>query len=236
MSRLPVFTNRCCRLANEQLPTVSGTTSRRHRFPRLYAITLDHPLFFAFGLILQRECRLDVDRALGVVEPDGHLGHQRVIGAEQVAGPDLELEGRSVWGAAGGLLKGPQRWREGERSGCPTARQEHYLLLRLVREECFHERLEPEAVGVHTVPVPGFDGSFDPGNLGVRELELLGRQRERRVPEDALLAGDELALEVEGLLLVGCEGDLVLDGPDGADGGYVAALGAEAEWNLQGLE
>jgi len=33
--RPPVFTNRCCNLVNLQLPTRSGSTSRRHRFPRL---------------------------------------------------------------------------------------------------------------------------------------------------------------------------------------------------------
>ncbi len=37
----PVFTNRCCKLVSDQFSIFFGSTSRRHRFPRLYASTLN---------------------------------------------------------------------------------------------------------------------------------------------------------------------------------------------------
>jgi hypothetical protein len=50
------------------------------------------------------------------------------------------------------------------------------------------------------------------------------------------LAGDDFALRLHRLLFVECERDFVLDGPEGANGGDIAALGGEVGWNLQGLE
>ena len=44
MSRPPVLTNRCCQLVSDQVATLFGSTSRRQRFPRLYAIRLSHSL------------------------------------------------------------------------------------------------------------------------------------------------------------------------------------------------
>jgi hypothetical protein len=43
-SRPPVFTvtSLCCNLVKDQLPILFGSTSRRHRFPRLQAIRLSH--------------------------------------------------------------------------------------------------------------------------------------------------------------------------------------------------
>ncbi len=61
-------------------------------------------------------------------------------------------------------------------------------------------------------------------------------QCEGGISEHALLAGDELALEFDSLLFVGCEGDLVLDGPDCPDRSDVAALGAEEGVEVQTLD
>jgi len=79
-------------------------------------------------------------------------------------------------------------------------------------------------------------GGFEAGDFDFGEVEVFPGQREGRIPAHALLASDEVALEFDGFLLVGCQCEVVLDGPDGADRAYIAALGAEAEGNLQGLE
>src|ERR1035438_6079662 len=42
MSRPPVLTSLCCKLVRDQLLILCGNASRRHRFPRLYMITLSH--------------------------------------------------------------------------------------------------------------------------------------------------------------------------------------------------
>jgi len=41
-NRPPVFTSRCCKLVSDQFSIRWGNASRRHRLPRLYAITLSH--------------------------------------------------------------------------------------------------------------------------------------------------------------------------------------------------
>src|SRR5208337_3157961 len=38
----PVFTNRCCKLVSDQLPIRAGSTSRRQRLPRSWAIRVSH--------------------------------------------------------------------------------------------------------------------------------------------------------------------------------------------------
>jgi len=99
--------------------------------------------------------------------------------------------------------------------------------MHLVREKSLHEGLEPEAVGVDSVPVPAFKGEFHAGEFGIRQVELLWRQCEGGSPGDALLAGYGAALAFDGLLLV--ERELVLNRPDGPDGVHVATLGTKAE-------
>jgi hypothetical protein len=42
ISRPPVFTNRCCTRVSDHCSILFGSTKRRHRFPRLSAITLSH--------------------------------------------------------------------------------------------------------------------------------------------------------------------------------------------------
>jgi hypothetical protein len=37
-----VFTSRCCKLVNDNILIPFGSTSRRHRLPKLYAIALSH--------------------------------------------------------------------------------------------------------------------------------------------------------------------------------------------------
>jgi hypothetical protein len=44
--------------------------------------------------------------------------------------------------------------------------------------------------------------SWNLPDLGVRELEVLRRGRERRIPQSPFLAADALALQFDGLLLV----------------------------------
>ncbi len=39
---LTAFTSRCCKLVSDQWSILPGSTSRRHRLPRLYASTLSH--------------------------------------------------------------------------------------------------------------------------------------------------------------------------------------------------
>ena len=108
--------------------------------------------------------------------------------------------------------------------------------MRLVRKDGLRERLEPAAIGTGGVTAPGFQGGFQACDLRVVEIELLGRDSEGGIPDHSLLASDRVVLEFDGLLFVGRERDLVLEGPDGADRGRLDLRGAEAEWRLQGLE
>ena len=41
MSRPPVFTRRCRKLVSDQAPIRAGSTSRRHKFPRVVATALN---------------------------------------------------------------------------------------------------------------------------------------------------------------------------------------------------
>jgi hypothetical protein len=52
LAESPVFTSRCCKLVNDHVSILFGSTGRRHRLPNLYAMTLSHsrtlecPAFF----------------------------------------------------------------------------------------------------------------------------------------------------------------------------------------------
>jgi hypothetical protein len=50
------------------------------------------------------------------------------------------------------------------------------------------------------------------------------------------MGDDEASLQFDGLLLVRREGEVVLDHPERACGGHVAAVGAGADVDRQGLE
>jgi hypothetical protein len=53
-SRPPVFTNRCCRLVNDQLPTRSGNTRRRHKFYYWLLLAESHLTRRLFGAMVRR--------------------------------------------------------------------------------------------------------------------------------------------------------------------------------------
>ena len=85
---------------------------------------------------------------------------------------------------------------------------------------------EPPATGAGAVSVPGFQRGFDARDFGVREAELRRWERQRGVPDGAILAGDDLAFQFDGFLLVGIERELVLYGPNRASRSNVCSLRA----------
>jgi hypothetical protein len=86
------------------------------------------------------------------------------------------------------------------------------------------------AISRDCVRLPRLEGGFDARDLRVGELEFPGRNRERGIPHQALLADDHFSLHLDGLLLIGTEREPVLDGPDRADGAHVCPLRAQERW------
>ena len=97
------------------------------------------------------------------------------------------------------------------------------------------EGLQPSPICVGTVTLPRFDGNSDPRDLGPSELEILYGQRACGIPYDPLLTGNQFAFQSDNLLVLGREGELVLEGPERADRGDIAALGAEEGVEIQTL-
>jgi hypothetical protein len=60
--------------------------------------------------------------------------------------------------------------------------------------------------------------------------------RDSRIPGDAFVSGHEFPLQLDRLLLLRTQRELVLEGPQRADGGQVAAPDAAADRNSQGFE
>jgi len=117
----------------------------------------------------------------------------------------------------------------GAGTACPS------VLPILQHDHHVKQRLEPTPIRRHAVGRLGPQGLADTANLGLGEFKILQRERPLRIPREALLAVGEIAFEFDGAFLLRREREFVLDGPDGANGGNIAALGAKTEWRLQGL-
>jgi len=156
-----------------------------------------------------------------------------VIGTERAASLDLEIEGRALpdW-----------RWSPGcavvelERSRLSHRSWEGFLPFQLVRGASFHERLGLKTVCVDVVALPVFRADLTRAISASVRSNSFGRECESGIPDHALLAGNEIALQFDDFPLVGHEGEVVLERPERTCGGHIAALGAEAHRDPQGLE
>jgi hypothetical protein len=83
--------------------------------------------------------------------------------------------------------------------------------------------------------VPRFDGGLEPGDLCICEVEFSCRVGERRVPYRPLLSVHQFALDFDGFLFVGVEGELVLHRPNRANRPDVCPLRTQQRVQVQAL-
>ena len=115
-------------------------------------------------------------------------------------------------------------------------RNVYLLLVALIsREYRVYERLEPTSICTRGVGVPRLKRTPDTCGLRVGELELLRRQRTIGVPHHPRMVARGFCLQIEGLFLIGAQGDPVLHRPDGANRSHVCPLRTQERVQVQTL-
>src|ERR1035437_1211554 len=95
------------------------------------------------------------------------------------------------------------------------------------REQSVEKRFEPAAVPASGVRIPGCKCRFETAYFRVDQFELAGRNRERRIPNDALQSIRNFAGDSQCFLFFCVKRDLVLQRPDRANRPHVCPLRAQ---------